>query len=79
MTANNAIEKSDGQWKSRTLLAGGLIGAITGMGIAYLLVQRADRQGGEMRLSSGEGLRLGLLVLGMLRQVADLASPDEEE
>jgi hypothetical protein len=62
----------------RTVLVGGLIGAVTGMGIAYLISRRADRQGGEVSLSPGEGLRLGLLVLGMLRQVADLASPDEE-
>lgn len=64
--------------KGRTLLMGGLIGAVTGMGVAFLIAQRAERQGGEVSLSPGEGLRLGLLVLGMLRQVADLASPDEE-
>ncbi len=62
----------------RTLLLGSLIGAVTGMGVAYLIAQRAERQGGEVSLSPGEGLRLGLLVLGMLRQVADLASPDED-
>ena len=55
-----------------------VIGAVTGMGVAYLIAQRANRQGGEVSLSTGEGLRLGLLVLGMLRQVADLASPDED-
>lgn len=79
MTSDEAIERADGPWKSKTLLAGGLIGALTGIGVAYLLVQRAERQGGEMQLSSGEGLRLGLLVIGMLRQVADLASPDDED
>ncbi len=69
----------DGAWRSKTLLIGGLLGALTGIGIAMLLVKRAERQGGEMKLSTGEGMRLGLLILGMLRQVADLASPDEEE
>jgi hypothetical protein len=62
----------------RALLIGGLIGAVTGMGVAYLIAQRAQKQGGEVSLSTGEGLRLGLLVLGMLRQVADLASPDKD-
>jgi len=79
MTSNQAIERDRGQSKSKIILAGGLIGAVTGIGIAYLLAQRAERQGGEMQLSSGEGLRLGLLVLGMLRQVADLATPDEDD
>lgn len=79
MSTEESIERQDGRWKSRTLLAGGVIGAVTGVGIAYLLIQRTDRQGGRMSLSTGEGLRMGLLVLGLLRQVADLASPDEEE
>ncbi len=46
-----------------------------GVGIAYLLVQRAEEQGGEVRLSPGESVRLGLSLLGLLRQVTDLAQP----
>lgn len=65
--------------KARILFLGGCLGAVTGMGVAYLLAQRAERQGGEVRLSSGESLRLGLLLLGMLRQVSDLALPDESD
>ncbi len=64
---------------AKFLFLGGCLGALTGVGIAYVLAQRAERQGGEVRLSTGEGLRLGLVMLGMLRQVADLALPDEEE
>lgn len=63
----------------RILFLGGLFGALTGLGIAYVLTQRAERQGGEIKLSTGEGLRLGLLILGTLRQVSDLALPDSEE
>lgn len=71
------IEAMDPQRKQRTLMVGGILGALVGVGVAYLLVQRAERQGGDIELSGGEGIRLGLLVLGMLRQVADLASPEE--
>ena len=42
------------------------------LGAAYLLVQRADKEGHELKLSTGEGMRLGMLVLGMLRQVSRL-------
>jgi hypothetical protein len=79
MTSGEDMVVRDEGWRSRTLLVGSLLGAVTGLGVAMLLVKRAERQGGEMRLSTGEGMRLGLLVLGMLRQVADLATPDEEE
>lgn len=78
MSTEEDIAVRDESWRRRTLFVGGVLGAVTGLGIAMLLVRRAERQGGEMNLSTGEGLRLGLLVLGMLRQVADLASPDEE-
>jgi len=78
MDSEELMERQDESWKSRLLLAGGVVGALTGLGVAYLMVQRAERRGGDLELSSGEGLRLGLLLLGMLRQVADLASPDVE-
>lgn len=78
MDSEELMESQDESWKSRLLLAGGLVGALTGLGVAYLMVQRAERRGGDLELSSGEGLRLGLLLLGLLRQVADLASPDVE-
>ena len=78
MDSEELMERQDESWKSRLLLAGGVVGALTGLGVAYLMVQRAEHRGGDLELSSGEGLRLGLLLLGMLRQVADLASPDVE-
>lgn len=74
-TPNTASQTSH----SQILFLGGLFGALTGLGIAYVLTQRAERQGGEIELSTGEGLRLGLLILGTMRQVADLALPDSEE
>lgn len=65
-----------GSWKGRVLLLGGLIGALTGVGAAYLIVRRYEAAGERVRLSTGEGLRLGLLVLGMLRQIS-LLGDDE--
>lgn len=69
------IEVIDPQKKRQTLLIGGVVGGLVGVGMAYLLVQRAEKQGGDIDLSTGEGIRLGVLLLGALRQVADLASP----
>ncbi len=66
-----------GEWKTRTLLAGAVLGALVGVGAAYLLVQRAEREDGEMHMGTGEGIKLGLLVFGLLRQVAQLADSDK--
>jgi hypothetical protein len=59
-------------WKNKVLVLGGVLGGLVGVGAAYLLVQRAEREGTEVQLGTGEGIRLGLLVLTMLRQVSRL-------
>ena len=59
-------------WKSKVLIVGGVLGLLTGLGAAYLLIQRAEREETEPKLSAGEGVKLGLLVFGLLRQVAQL-------
>ena len=59
-------------WKNKVLLVGGVIGGLVGVGAAYLLVQRAEREGTELQMGTGEGIRLGLMVLGLLRQVSRL-------
>jgi hypothetical protein len=65
-------ERAGSNWKSKTLLAGAVLGALVGLGAAYLLVQRAESEDGEMHMGAGEGVKLGLLVFGLLRQVAQL-------
>lgn len=63
---------SNDNWKSRTIVAGILLGALAGLGAAYLLVQRAEKEGRSPEMTPGEGVKLGLLVLGALRQIAQL-------
>lgn len=59
-------------WRTKTLVLGGIIGAAVGLGAAYLLIQRAEKEQGKLEMSAGEGIKLGLLVLGLLHQVAQL-------
>ena len=59
--------------KSKTLLLGALIGAFTGLLAALLLQRRVEKD--EERataLTTGEGLKLGVLVFGLLRAIASL-------
>jgi hypothetical protein len=63
---------ADNSWKSRTVIVGIALGALAGLGAAYLLVQRAEKEGRNPEMTPGEGVKLGLLVLGMLRQIAQL-------
>lgn len=59
-------------WKTKLLLAGGLIGALVGIAAAYLFIQ--NNAVGEERpeISAGEGVKLGVLVFGLLRSIASL-------
>jgi gas vesicle protein len=58
--------------KSSTILFGALIGAAIGIVAAVLLTRRAESDQREAALTTGEGLKLGVLVFGLLRAIASL-------
>ncbi|MBI5825570.1 MAG: hypothetical protein HZB18_16185 [Chloroflexi bacterium] len=58
--------------KSRIILGGTLVGALTGLIAAMLLARRAERNERETAITTGEGLKLGVLVFGLLRAIASL-------
>jgi len=58
--------------KNKTLLFGALIGAATGLVAAMLLHRRAEKNESEVAITSGEGMKLGMLVFGLLRAIASL-------
>jgi len=57
---------------SRVLLLGALIGAATGLVAAMLLQRRAEKTGSEITLSTGEGIQLGVMIMGLLRAISAL-------
>jgi hypothetical protein len=63
-------------WKAKALIIGGLVGALTGLGATYIMVQRSE---GPPEMGAADGLKLGLLLLGLVRQVGDLGSQKEIE
>ena len=65
------IEKVNNQ-TSKILAIGAVVGALTGVGTAYLLTKNAEKDGEELAITTGQGLKLGLLILGTLRQVLKL-------
>jgi gas vesicle protein len=60
--------------RTNTLLMGALIGASAGLVAAMLLNRRAEREERDTALTAGEGLKLGILVFGLLRAIASLGS-----
>jgi len=74
----NEMVEMDTSWTGQVLVIGAVVGALTGLGAAYLLIQRAKRRAEPPNLNASEGIKLGLLVFGLLRQVAMLGSGDEK-
>ena len=60
------------QWKTKVLILGSIIGAVAGAASAYLLVKRAEQDDNQPKLSPGEGIQVGLGVLGLMRLIAGL-------
>lgn len=58
-------------WRTRAMIIGGVVGAAVGIAAAYMIAQRSqDDQPPEM--SVGEGVKLGVLVFGLLRSISNL-------
>jgi hypothetical protein len=61
-------------WKPKVLIIGAVVGALIGVGAAYLFTQKADDPYTEPKFTGGDGVKLGLMVLGLLRGVAELGN-----
>lgn len=64
--------ESDDTWKVKTLLIGAALGALTGLGAAYLLTKRAEQSGQQLAITPGKGVKLGVLIAGLLRSILTL-------
>ncbi len=63
---------------SRVLLLGALIGAVTGLVAALMLERRAEKTGSEITLSTGEGIQLGVMIMGLLRAISSLGDDNKK-
>ena len=53
------------------------MGAITGIGAAYVLIRRSEEQNQPVEIRATDGIKLGVLVMGLIRSVGDLADGRE--
>ncbi len=58
--------------RNRILLYGVLFGAATGLIGAMLLQRRAEEEGTSLNITASDGMKLGVMVIGLLRAVASL-------
>ncbi|MGA2112255.1 MAG: hypothetical protein ABSG98_08920 [Anaerolineales bacterium] len=60
--------------QGRALLIGAIVGGLAGLGAAYLFVRARQRTGKEgAAVTPSSAVRLGVLLLGLLRQISEIA------
>ena len=64
---------------NRILIFGALIGAVTGLVAAMMLQRRAEQTGSEITLSTGDGIQLGVMIMGLLRAIAALGEKEDNK
>ncbi|MGD0751023.1 MAG: hypothetical protein ABSA23_06400 [Anaerolineales bacterium] len=65
-------DQPDDSWKIQTLVVGGVLGMLVGLGGAYLLTKRAEQKGTRLSITPGKGVQLGVLMAGLLRSILSL-------
>jgi hypothetical protein len=68
------MEEMD-NWKTKTMLIGGITGLLVGLMAAYMFIQRAEQEEGTPKLSAGEGVKVGIGVMGLLKLISDMGAP----
>ena len=69
MTGNQLVIKKEQHTK--ILALGTILGALVGLGAAYLLLQQTEQEEG-VKLTPKEGVKLGISVFNFFRQVTQL-------
>lgn len=59
-------------WKNKTITIGAIVGLTLGLAAAYIIIQRSEQDQTAPQITAGDGVKVGLGLLGVLRLIADL-------
>ena len=72
LNTNEDLELAEVEnWKPKVVIVATVIGALLGLGVAYLLISRVE-ENEKLEVSPAQGIKMGLAGLTFLRQVTQL-------
>jgi hypothetical protein len=66
------IMEQNESWKTKTIVIGAIAGLLAGLGAALIFIQRAESNEARPKMTAGEGVKVGISVLGVLKLISDL-------
>jgi hypothetical protein len=59
-------------WRARVIIASTIVGALTGLAAGMLLKRTAEESGEAPKITTGDGIKVVLAIIGVVRGVAAL-------
>ena len=69
----------ESNWRGKVFVIGGVVGALLGLGAAYIYVNAAEQSGETPEVSPGTAVTIGLSLLALLRQVAVIGEGGDDK
>ena len=66
--------KDELDWRVKALLIGGAVGALAGVGAAYLYIRNIEEAGEQPQMATRDALQLGVALVALVRQVASMGN-----
>lgn len=63
--------EKENKWKTTILLVSGGIGLLSGLAAAYLIIKKQEESGNTLKLTSGDGARIGMGIVTLFKMISD--------